>query len=200
MFTSHVDLECAYNILSLQKNSLSSNQSSFLDGNDFLQESNFLSLNNDFQESSFFALDDDVQECKNSNSNDQDSNNQDSNNQDSNNQDSNNQDINDQDSDDQDSHPNNDQESIDVQSNLSNDNSLIIEDFNMKQIPKSKDPILNDEKFAIPFGTTSNSCQIKSMFTAISAGIVMARKLVSASSSGILKIITKENTNNTNQH
>src|SRR6185369_12835498 len=62
MSTSQVDLECAYNILSLQTNSLSSNQSGFLDGDDFLQESNFLSLDDDFQESSFFALDDDFQE------------------------------------------------------------------------------------------------------------------------------------------
>ena len=62
MSTSQVDLECAYNILSLQTNSLSSNQSGFLDGDDFLQKSNFLSLDDDFQESSFFALDDDFQE------------------------------------------------------------------------------------------------------------------------------------------
>jgi ABC-type antimicrobial peptide transport system ATPase subunit len=70
----------------------------------------------------------------------------------------------------------------------------------VKQVPKTKNPIPNDEKLATLFGTTSNSHQMESMFTAISAGVVMARKPVSAPSSGISKNTTKENTNNTNQN
>ena len=70
----------------------------------------------------------------------------------------------------------------------------------MKQVPKTKNPIPNDGKLATLFGTTSNNHQMESMFIAISAGVVMARKLASAPSSGISKNITKENTNNTNQN
>src|SRR6266487_300090 len=118
MSTSQVDLECAYNILSLQTNSLLNNQSSFSDSDDFF------SLDNDFEESGFFALDDD-QEC----SDKQSSLLNDNILQDSNNQDSDDQDSDDQDSDNQSSLPN-DQASADVQSSLSNDSSFTIEGFN----------------------------------------------------------------------
>src|SRR2546421_5134073 len=128
MSTSQVDLECAYNILSLQTNSLSNNQSSFSDGDDFF------SLDDDFEESGFFALDDDQERSDKQSSllNDnilQDSDSQDSDDQDSDDQDSDDQDSDDQDSDNQSSLPN-DQASADVQSSLSNDSSLTIEGFN----------------------------------------------------------------------
>jgi len=113
MSTSQVDLECAYNILSLQTNSLSSNQSGFLDGDDFLQESNFLSLDDDFQESSFFALDDDFQESSDKQSSLLNDVQKSSDNQSIDDQSSDNQSINDQ--------------SSDNQSSLSNDSSLAIE-------------------------------------------------------------------------
>ena len=147
MSTSQVDLECAYNILSLQTNSLSSNQSGFLEGDDFLQKSNFLSLDDDFQESSFFALDDDFQESSDKQSsllnnvqksgnnqsiNDQSSDNQSINDQSSDNksiddQSSDNQSIDDQSSDDQSSDNQSNDQSSDVQSCLSNDSPLAIE-------------------------------------------------------------------------
>src|SRR2546423_4069389 len=157
MSTSQVDLECAYNILSLQTNSLSSNQSGFLDGDDFLQKSNFLSLDDDFQESSFFALDDDFQESSDKqssllndvqksgdnqsiddqrsdnqsiddqSSDNQSINNQSSDNQSINDQSSDNQSIDDQSNDDQSSDNQSNDQSSDVQSCLSNDSPLAIE-------------------------------------------------------------------------
>ena len=88
MSTSQVNLECAYNILSLQTNSLSNNQSSFSDGDDFFPLTMILKkVVDDDQEcsdkQSSLLNDNILQDSDGQDSDDQDSNNQDSDNQDS---------------------------------------------------------------------------------------------------------------------